>query len=50
MIMGYVTLFLKLCELMLYIIVKCFQIIMFIFPWRKSLLDVKLKTGRLPPF
>eukprot|EP00347_Sterkiella_histriomuscorum_P012885 403366845 len=46
MIMGYVKLFLKLLEVVLYLIVQVFKAVMFIFPWRKSILDQKLQNAQ----
>ena len=34
MVMGYVELVLKVCELILYVIVMAFKLVMRMFPWR----------------
>ncbi|CDW72139.1 UNKNOWN [Stylonychia lemnae] len=43
MVMGQVQLLLKILELILYVVVMFFKFIMVIFPWRKTILDEKLK-------
>lgn len=46
MVMGYLDLLLKICEIFIYLIVQIFKAVMFVFPWRKKLLDEKLKEGK----
>lgn len=36
---GYLDLIVKICEIFLYLLVKLMQAIMFVFPWRKKVLN-----------
>jgi hypothetical protein len=47
MVMGYFDLLIKICEIFLYILVKFFELLMYIFPWRKPALNKKLEEGKL---
>ena len=47
MVMGYVDLGVKLAEILIYVLVLLAKGIMYVFPWRKKLLDEKLKEGNL---
>ena len=47
MVMGWLTLALKGVEGVLYLVVKAFQVVMLVFPWRQKVLDEKLKNGKI---
>lgn len=47
MVMGWLTLGLKGVEGVLYLVVKVFQGVMLVFPWRQKVLDEKLKNGKI---
>ena len=47
LVTGYLDLLVKIFEIILLIVVKFFQLVMFIFPWRKPVLNEKIAQSKI---